>query len=88
MATSSLTNLLNMPNGSNSGVPGFSQMNAGYGGDVQSGVGQVQQGASVIGSALDAINSAVGDGGGMKKGGSVKKAKISTHQKSKKSPNW
>jgi len=25
---------------------------------------------------------------GMKKGGAVKKTKISTHQKSKKSPNW
>jgi len=88
MATSSLAGLLGMQDGSVSTGMGFSPMNPGSSGNVQSGMGQVQQGASVIGNALDTINSAVGDGKAMKKGGSVKKTKISTHQKSKKSPSW
>ena len=88
MATSSLTGLLGMQDSSASNGMGFAPMNAGFNGNVQSGMGQVQQGASVIGNAVNAINSAVGDGNTMKKGGAVKEIKISTHKKSKKAPTW
>jgi hypothetical protein len=88
MATSSLTGLLGVQDSSVSNGMGFNPMNAGTSGNVQSGMGQVQQVASVIGNAVDAINSAVGNGNTMKKGGAVKGAKVSTHKKSKKASTW
>ena len=72
----------------------------GGGGSAMEGLGTVNQGASAIGSALSRASDAIGGGGGgarpepmagvtYKKGGKVTTTRrVSTGERSKKSPNW
>ena len=78
------------------GISGLSDMvgtggGTGGGGDATSGLGAVSQGVQTIGSALDKASEAIGTGSTQaqyKKGGKVAAIKVSTAQRSKKSPNW
>lgn len=67
----------------------------GGGGSASDGLGTVNQGAQAIGSALGRASEAIGGGGGStatapyKRGGKVTTTRrVSTGDRSKKSPNW